>query len=189
MNDHSIAREFDKSIRWKLLFPSFILFIYVFIAFLPIPSPIKMGLDPSWSYAISQAAEKQLIFGKDIIFTYGPLSYLISGTVLPENFFQIIIFRWLIYLFLFIVSTVRILSLKNHLQQLSIGLSILFALFTGSPFAAIGLGMSTDYQILFIFLIILSFDNFIKKYPRLLFLFLGAVSGFCALTKLTLGIY
>ncbi|MFM6339591.1 MAG: hypothetical protein ACKPFJ_02265 [Dolichospermum sp.] len=189
MNDHSIAREFDKSIRWKLLFPSFILFIYVFIAFLPIPSPIKMGLDPSWSYVISQAVQKQLIFGKDIIFTYGPLGYLISGAVLPENFFQIIIFRWLIYLFLFIVSTVRILSLKNHLQQLSIGLSILFALFTGSPFAAIGLGMSTDYQILFIFLIILSFDNFIKKYPRLLFLFLGAVSGFCALTKLTLGIY
>ncbi|MFM6372446.1 MAG: hypothetical protein ACKPGN_30210, partial [Dolichospermum sp.] len=69
MNDHSIAREFDKSIRWKLLFTSFILFIYVFIAFLPIPSPIKMGLDPSWSYVISQAVQKQLIFGKDIIFT------------------------------------------------------------------------------------------------------------------------
>ncbi|MFM6080035.1 MAG: hypothetical protein ACKPCI_16250, partial [Dolichospermum sp.] len=189
MNDHSIAREFDKSIRWKLLFPSFILFIYVFIAFLPIPSPIKMGLDPSWSYVISQAVQKQLIFGKDIIFTYGPLGYLISGAVLPENFFQIIIFRWLIYLFLFIISIIRIVSLKNHLQQLLIGLSILFALFIGSPVANVGLGMSTDYQILFILLIILSFDNFIKKYPGLIFLLLGAVSGFCALAKFSSGIY
>ncbi|MBE9259370.1 hypothetical protein, partial [Dolichospermum sp. LEGE 00246] len=81
MNDHSIAREFDKSIRWKLLLPSLILFIYVFIASLPLPSPIQMGLDPSWSYAISQANQKQLIFGKEIIFTYGPLGYLITGAV------------------------------------------------------------------------------------------------------------
>ena len=189
MNDHSIAREFDKSIRWKLLFPSFILFIYVFIAFLPLPSPIQMGLDPSWSYAISQANQKQLIFGKEIIFTYGPLGYLITGAVLPENFFQIIIFRWLIYLFLFIISIVRIVSLKNHLQQLFIGLSILFALFTGSAYASVGIGASTDYQILFILLMILSFDDFIKKYPRLIFLLLGAVSGFCALTKFSSGIY
>jgi hypothetical protein len=180
MNDHPIVREFDKSIRWKLLFPSFILFIYVFIAFLPLPSPIQMGLDPSWSYAISQANQKQLIFGKEIIFTYGPLGYLITGAVLPENFFQIIIFRWLIYLFLFIISIVRIVSLKNHLQQLFIGLSILFAL---------GIGASTDYQILLILLMILSFDDFIKKYPRLIFLLLGAVSGFCALTKFSSGIY
>ncbi|MFM5944664.1 MAG: hypothetical protein ACKO9G_15055, partial [Dolichospermum sp.] len=128
-------------------------------------------------------------FGKDIIFTYGPLGYLISGAVLPENFFQIIIFRWLIYLFLFIISIIRIVSLKNHLQQLLIGLSILFALFIGSPVANVGLGMSTDYQILFILLIILSFDNFIKKYPGLIFLLLGAVSGFCALAKFSSGIY
>jgi len=189
MNNHPIVREFDKSIRWKLFFPSFILFIYVFIAFLPLPSPIQMGLDPSWSYAISQAAQKQLIFGKEIIFTYGPLGYLITGAVLSENFFQIIIFRWLIYLFLFIVSIVRIVSLKNHLQQLFIGLSILFALFTGSAYESVGLGVSTDYQILFILLMILSFDNFIKKYTRLIFLLLGAVSGFCVLTKFSSGIY
>ncbi|BAZ84406.1 hypothetical protein [Dolichospermum compactum] len=180
MNDHSIAREFDKSIRWKLLFPSFILFIYVFIAFLPLPSPIKTGLDPSWAYAISQAAQKQLIFGKDIIFTFGPLGYLISSPTFDENFFQITIFRWFVYLFLFIVSILRIVTIENRIQQLFIGLSILLALFIGS---------STDYQILFIFLIILSFDNFINKYPRLLFLLLGSVSGFCALTKFTLGIY
>jgi hypothetical protein len=187
MNNHPIVREFDKSIRWKLLFPSFILFIYVFIAFLPLPSPIKTGLDPSWAYAISQANQKELIFGKDIIFTYGPLGYLITGAVLPENFFQIIIFRWLIYLLLFIVTILRIVTLKSLIQQIFIGLSIIFSLFIGTPY--IGVGMSTDYQILFIFLVILSFDNFIKKYPRLLFLLLGAVSGFCALTKLTLGIY
>lgn len=119
MNDHSIAREFNKSIIWKLLFPSLILFIYVFIAFLPLPGPIQIGLDPSWVYAISQAAQKQLIFGKEIIFTYGPLGYLTTGATLDQNFFQIIIFRWFVHLFLLIISIFKIVSLKNHLQQLS----------------------------------------------------------------------
>jgi hypothetical protein len=157
-----------------------ILLIYFFIAFLPLPFPTGIGLDQSWIYAISQAAQKQLIFGQDIIFTYGPLGYLITGATLNENFLQITIFRWLIYLFLFIVSILRIVTLKNPIQQLLIGLSIVSALF---------IGMSTDYQIVFIFLMILSFDIFFKKYPRLLSLLLGATSGFCVLTKFTLGIY
>ena len=142
--------------------------------------PIIVGIDGSWIYAISQAAQKQLAFGQDIVFTYGPLGYLIIGAVINQNFFQIIFFRWLIYLFLFIIFIMRVITIKNPINQLIICLSILFALFMGTP---------TDYQILFIFLMILSMDNLLRKYPSLLFLLLGAASGFCALTKFTLGIY
>ena len=164
-----------------------ILFTYCFIAFLPLPWPITIGLDSSWSYAISQASQNQWIFGQDIIFTYGPLGYLTTGTALDENLLQILFFRWFVYLLLFIISILRIITLKNPIQQLFIGLSIVLALFIGTPY--IGVGMSTDYQILFIFLIILSFEKLIKKYPRSLPLILGSISGFCTLTKLTLGIY
>lgn len=173
------SKKFFRKLNFFFL-ANLILYIYFFIAFLPLPGSIEAGLDPSWQYAISQAAQKQMIFGKDIIFTFGPLGYLITGATLDENFLQITIFRWLVYLLLFTVSILRIVTLRNPIQQLLIGLSIVLALF---------LRMSTDYQILFIFLIILSFDNFIKKYPRLLSLLLGAASGFCALTKFTLGIY
>jgi hypothetical protein len=161
--------------------------VYFFIAFLPLPWPIQKGLDPSWSYAISLAAQKQLFFGQDIIFTYGPLGYLIAGATLGKNFFQITLFRWFIYLFLFIISILRIATAKTVIQQLFLALSIAFALFIDTPH--VGVGMTPDYQILFICIIILSYGDLINRHPRTLSLLLGAASGFCALTKLTLGIY
>jgi len=64
---------------------------------------LEIGLDASWAFAISDAAHKQLIFGQDIIFTYGPLGYLVHGTSLNHNFSQIIYFRWLIHLCLLVI--------------------------------------------------------------------------------------
>ncbi|MGV2391385.1 MAG UNVERIFIED_CONTAM: hypothetical protein LVR29_34605 [Microcystis novacekii LVE1205-3] len=46
---------------------------YFFLANLPIIDWLNIGLDYSWAFAISDAAHKQLIFGKDIIFTYRAL--------------------------------------------------------------------------------------------------------------------
>jgi hypothetical protein len=166
---------------------SITLFLFIFFAFLPQPFSIGTSLDPGWSYAISQAVEQKLLFGKDIVFTYGPLGYLIAGASLEGNFLQIILFRWLVYLLLFIVSIIRILTMKNSIHRLLLVFTILFALITGTPY--VGVGMSTDYQILFIYLLILSFNNIFQKYPRLIPLFVGAVSGFCILTKFSLGIY
>ncbi|MDD1418688.1 hypothetical protein MEO40_05960 [Dolichospermum sp. ST_sed1] len=166
---------------------SITLFLFIFFAFLPQPFSLGASLDPGWSYAISQAVEQKLLFGKDIVFTYGPLGYLVAGASLEGNFLQIILFRWLVYLLLFIVSIIRILTMKNSIHRLLLVLTILFALITGTPY--VGVGMSTDYQILFIYLLILSFNNIFQKYPRLIPLFVGAVSGFCILTKFSLGIY
>ena len=67
----------------------FFLYLYCFLAFLPQIAPVTTGLDPSWKYAISRAAVDQLIFGQDIVFTYGPLGHLIHGSPLEENFWQI----------------------------------------------------------------------------------------------------
>ena len=172
-----------------ILVLNIIFLIYFFSAFLPLPWSITTGLDPSWSYAISQAAQQGLIFGKDIIFTYGPLGYLITGAVLDDNFLQIVIFRWSIYLLLFIIASVRIITLNSLVERILISISIAFALFLGNPYISVGIGFGTDYQILFIFLIILSFDHFIERHSRWLSLGIGAIAGFCTLTKLTLGIY
>jgi hypothetical protein len=38
--------------------------------------PVIQGLDPSWAYAVNRFTHGPEIFGKDIIFTYGPLGYL-----------------------------------------------------------------------------------------------------------------
>lgn len=38
----------------------------------------SMGIDPSWMYALNRfAAEGGYIFGKDVVFTYGPLGFLV----------------------------------------------------------------------------------------------------------------
>jgi len=141
--------------------PFLAILIYLFIVFLPLPEPIRTGLDPSWAYGIAHAVQKQLIFGKDIIFTYGPLGYLIASPAFNENFLQIVTVRWTVYLSLFIISVFRIITIKNYIQQIFLFLSIVLPLLTGSPY--IGVGFSSDYQILFIFLTILSFNNIIKK--------------------------
>jgi hypothetical protein len=46
----------------------------------PVLAP-TVGLDPSWQLALSKAHGQYLDWGKDIIFTYGPLGYLFFGSL------------------------------------------------------------------------------------------------------------
>ncbi len=52
-----------------LLYAALLLFSVNYQTILP-------GLDPSWGYAMNVFAHSPQIFGKDIVFTYGPLAYL-----------------------------------------------------------------------------------------------------------------
>jgi len=165
-----------------------IIAVYCFIAFLPLPTAIKVGLDPSWQYAISRAAADGLIFGRDIIFTVSPFGYLINGAPLEENLFLITAFRVVVHLALFIIAIVRTARLETVIQKISFSLSLFIAYWIGRSQSYQYLFYFTDYQILFIFLIILSFDSFLKKSLRWWSLGLGAFAGFCLLTKFTLGI-
>ena len=45
---------------------------FVLVPFFP-DFPI-LALDPSWMYAMNEAVAKHLVFGRDVIFTFGPLS-------------------------------------------------------------------------------------------------------------------
>lgn len=165
----------------------FIIYIIFSIAFLPIPSPTVLGLDPSWQYAISKAAEDNLIFGKDIVFTYGPLGYLVHGSTLKSNFWQIVIFHWFIQFCFFGIILIRIGTLKNQTKKVLLALSFGIIIY----FIKINfwVGLLVDYQILYIFLTILTFENIWKKYPIQLSFLMGIFSGFCLLTKFSLGIY
>ena len=158
-----------------------ILLVYFFIAFIPIPDGIGVGLDQSWSYAISRAAADKLVFGKDIIFTYGPLGYLISGAALEQNVFLVAGFRFIVYVVLFVITFLKVIKLKTNLPKIALSLSI---------FLPVSTGLSSDYQIIFIFIIILSeIDSLSSKSIRWCYLGLGIFSGFCLLTKFTLGVY
>jgi hypothetical protein len=46
-----------------------------FLLLMPLyPAQIADGLDPSWSYAVNEALVRHLVFGRDLIFTFGPLA-------------------------------------------------------------------------------------------------------------------
>jgi hypothetical protein len=55
-----------------------VLVAYVGIASFPdLMEPVVPGLDPSWRYAINRIGSLGLRYGRDVVFTYGPLGYLI----------------------------------------------------------------------------------------------------------------
>jgi len=48
------------------------------------PKPSGVGLGPSWQRAITVAARDHLTFGRDVVFTYGPLGYVVDGVADPS---------------------------------------------------------------------------------------------------------
>jgi len=154
---------------------------YCFLAFLPIPQGIEIGLDASWRYALSRASEDGLIFGRDIVFTYGRLGYLISGAVLESNFFSIVYFRFLVYFILWSLVIIKFFKEPRLLVKILIILSLLFAYL----FAHLS-GLDQSYELLYIIIIILSFYE--SKSIRCWSWGLGILASICLSIKLNLGI-
>lgn len=147
----------NKNILILIFLILLIVYIVLFISFLPFPLPTFPGLDPSWQYGISKAAEDNLIFGKDIVFTYGPLGYLVHGSTLKSNFWQILIFHWFIQFCFFAIILIRIVTIKSKTKKILLALSLGIVIY----FIEINFWVSfvADYQILYIYLTIFTFDN------------------------------
>ena len=154
--------------------------IYCLIAFLPNIYGVGISLDPSWTYGLSYAALQHLVFGKDIIFTYGPFGYLISGAAVEQNFFYIYLFRLLIHISFFTAVFFQIIQCKTLLQKI--------ALFSATLFLSC-LNVQTEYQtVLLALFIALNNQLWQSKHLRKWSLCLGCFSGLALLTKFTIGI-
>ena len=70
-----------------LLFLIILLFPYYRIS-----EPVLTGLDNSWKIALEMAYQKGFIFGKDIIYTYGPLGRLIQRVAIGTSHFELFLF-------------------------------------------------------------------------------------------------
>lgn len=159
--------------------------LYLFFAFLPIPKPINLGLDPSWKYGISQFSENGAIFGRDVIFTYGFFGYLVRGAVIEGNFWEIFFFRLLVHLTLIGLTLWRVVKSRNLIEQLAVSLSVIFPYLISDFYQA----LQTEYQILYIILLTLSFREFWQgKSARYLAIGIGSVGGFLLHSKVSLGL-
>ena len=159
--------------------------LYLFFAFFPLPRAIDIGLDPSWKYGISQLAENNVIFGEDIIFTYGAFGYLVRGAVLESNFWDIFIFKTLVHGLLFAVTIWRIIKSKTVLEQLAIAISVSFPYLISDFYEA----LQTEYQTLYIIVILLSFREIWQgKNAHYWAIGIGAVGGFLLHSKVSMGL-
>lgn len=64
--------------NWVRRFTPIAAGIWLALALFPgLPTPLGTGLDPSWVYALNLAHRDGLRFGADVLFTYGPLGFLL----------------------------------------------------------------------------------------------------------------
>jgi hypothetical protein len=72
----------------------FLLILLIIIIFVPFDFyKFENNIDNSWAIGLNLAIKNNFIFGKDIIFTYGPLGYLMTGLPFYVSIFNIFIFR------------------------------------------------------------------------------------------------
>lgn len=78
--------------------------------------PVRPGLDPGWRYALNHLVNSPYLFGRDAVFTYGPLGYLLYPLDIGQNLIRGTIFRLVVHL-IFAVVTIshirRAASLTN----------------------------------------------------------------------------
>jgi hypothetical protein len=85
-------------------------------------SPTKPGLDPSWEWGLNYFSEVGTRFGRDLIFTYGPLGYLLHPLSVGSHVGQGLALRLLVSAAMFgclIVLTLRRSSVVSGLLFLS----------------------------------------------------------------------
>ncbi|MGO9918014.1 MAG: hypothetical protein ACLQIB_25395 [Isosphaeraceae bacterium] len=74
---------------WRAL----ILVAFVMATFPPWCSGMGTGLDPSWVVALNEITHRHITFGKDIVFTYGPLGFVLVPLEHGSNLVHAVAFR------------------------------------------------------------------------------------------------
>ena len=117
--------------NFRLSEGAFAFIVLFFLTFYIIIVPFSAGLDPSWQFAMNYAFEHGLIFGKNIIFTYGPLGFLVAPgpMYLPLIFANPILIVINSYMILSFIFLVKLCSQEHTIKRYS-GYLLTFLLIT-----------------------------------------------------------
>ncbi len=139
----------------------FFLLVYIIILAYPFHIyPLTTGVDSSWIFALNHLANSDLLFGKDVIFTSGPLGFLNWPQQIGGNASIALICHlsaWLLFAALLFYGAIKRLF---SLDQL-----FLFAIVM-IPFER----MTFDYFVGFLILLLLSFSLYLKNWFPCFFL-------------------
>jgi hypothetical protein len=76
------------------------------------------GIDPGWQWAVNQAYDAGLVFGRDIVFTYGPLAFLMAPLDVSSNLLVANVFLLAVHL-LFSASLVVLFRRDQRLLPIA----------------------------------------------------------------------
>ncbi len=71
-----------------------LLTLITWLSFMNFPTLPPLGLDPSWRMALSYFTTTDLQFGRDIVFTAGPLGYLLSSSATGINYWHHLVWQY-----------------------------------------------------------------------------------------------
>lgn len=190
--------------KYKLHVLSALLALYV-LPVLPY-SHAGVGMDDSWKRAINAAVCNGLVFGKDFIFTYGPLGFIDTrfhhcihdGYIIVSDIFLVAGYYWLLYKYLIrgnwwlpvVIISLLFLKETNYCQKLLLVFTAFccagiqhnfknyFEIIYCSLAAAIVFYVKFNYGLVFVFFIAISLAfSFFKNIAAFLVLLLS-FSGF-----------
>lgn len=153
-----------------------VLALFMLLYLMPVNTVMpSSGLDPSWSNVINYAFINDMSFGKDLVFTYGPLgSFRFPGYVYAESsYYTAIVLS--VFIALIVATSLFMITRKINLLGKTLGI---IAIFTG----LINDGLFFWYLIPILFVIITFEKDNEKIYKTLSFLLL-AVLSFSVLIK------
>jgi hypothetical protein len=155
--------------------------LYLFLATIPEPRVIGTGLDPSWRYALHRAALEGMTFGRDIVFSYGPMGYLTTMVALGDTFVAVQRFQLLVHCLFLGLLLIEIRARPERGQR--------WMLAAGGLFPYVMNRCETDYVFLWSFLLLVTSRRLASpERARRWALPLGMAAGFALTTKFTLGI-
>ena len=133
-----------------------ILFFFVqAVLFFPLVIyPVESNLDPSWRYGLHLFHLNDFVFGRDLIFTYGPLGYLMYPLPIGNDMRVAVVLLGIIYLFMllgtgYVLFSKRFASLGNRVYNVTVSAFLLYAAFWVGYF-------NPDYWFTYLVLFILS---------------------------------
>jgi hypothetical protein len=156
------------------------LLLYLAVATFPAEfRPIVPGLDPSWVYAINELPYTDAVFGRDVVFSFGPLGYLFLPVDLGSNLLQAAT--------LWVVGQVMILAVAVHHYRRSGRIEPLVA-FALLVLVAGTIGQLEEYRILVLLGLALSVAPSDRTTWTVATAFAAVLAGVLAFTRLSTGV-
>ena len=135
-------------------------------------------LDGSWIRAINMAIHNGLVFGRDFVFTYGPLGFL--DTRNPEYLNKIVFIFFDAFLFWGYYRLIKSYISENREMIVALLLSMIFMRFFNVY------SYATKLFLIYLFFIIRNYRTSYKNYADLIYISLSAVILFFEKIKTTL---